>query len=318
MDYKRQKIKKGKTAVVCPICGVKQISTSSYLKNYVTCSNCSGHFIEDNVEVDYPETYFKHSGESMISRILDVFLWMRISFIRRVVPKGKILDYGSGPGKLVAALNKNGYVAVGFEPSDGARKIAKEQNLPVFKNIKRTKNGYDLIMFWQSLEHIKNPLKTIKDVKKYLAKDGKILIAVPNSDSFNAKFGGERWFHLTYPMHKVHFNPRSIRTMLAISGFEMRPIDYFNPEYTLSGLVQTLLNFILPKDVLYSLVAHRRRQMNASAVFLYGAISLLLIFLFSPFIIMLYLVELIFRKTDAILITACKSTRSAAFVDRPN
>ena len=202
------------------------------------------------------------SLSTIFSPILDFFYSLRIKKIARMLTtkNAVVLDYGSGSGKLVDKLNEAGIKAIGFEPSAGARKIAVKRNIPIYGKVRRVPGGFDLIMFWHSLEHTENPAQVLKNIRPLLKKNGKVLIAVPNIDSFEAKIAGEKWFHFSYPLHLIHFTPRAIETMLTRNGFVVGNIDYFNPEYTVAGLVQTFLNLFLPKDVLYSVVAHRRSE----------------------------------------------------------
>lgn len=306
----------------CPICNAKQIPPYKYFYKYRTCNNCKGHFIDTKIKVTYPKTYFNENEKIKIlaqgQLVINFFLKLRINYIKNILKKHKacILDYGCGAGKLVEALNKSGLKTLGFEPSEGARIITRKSKLPVYNFVKKVRGGYDLIMFWQSLEHTTNPLQIISKSKNLLSPNGKILIAVPNADSPEALMAGEKWFHLTYPMHRIQFTPKSIKIMLEKCGFKIEKIDYFNPEYTLSGLSQTVLNFFLPKDILYSVVASRRFTMPYTKSLIYAFVSIICLITFSPIIISIYFIELLFKKTDAILLTACKSTVNAAYANQ--
>ena len=296
----------------CPICNFNlKNPLKSYLPYYFICFNCTGHFIGKVKKVEYPESYFDE-GESffwlsdLLETPLNLLLELRISYIKNIIKRknAKILDYGCGSGKLVKKLLSESYSTIGFEPSSGALKITKRLKLPIFKKVKHIKDGYDLIMFWQSLEHTNNPLKALVGIKKYLAKSGKILIAVPNADSIEARLFKKLWFHYTYPMHRVHFNPKSITKMLARAGFKMKEIDFFNPEYTLTGLAQSFLNIFLPENVLYSVISHRRYTLPKNLSVLYSLLSLILLFTLSPIILVIFFIQLIFKKAGAIVVTA--------------
>lgn len=303
--------------MTCPICKFELKSfPKSFLPGYKMCSHCTGHFIANSkkIVVKYSEKYFDEGKKySVVSDILEIplqrFLYMRVLYIKNILgakKRVKVLDYGCGSGNLVKKLIDEGVETVGFEPSAGAIKIAQREKLPVYNKVKSTTPGYDLVMFWHSLEHTDNPLDVIKKTSKLLKKNGKILVGVPNSDSWNALFGKKKWFHYAYPLHKVHFNERSIKSMAEKAGLRVCKVDFFNPEYTLSGLIQTILNFIFPQDVLYSFVAHRRSTMPQIQIFLYAILSIFFVILFSPAILAIYLIELIYKKSDAMLITLCK------------
>ncbi len=300
--------------IKCQICDNSDEASikQSLFPEFFNCGKCGGYFAKEKIAVSYPEEYFQEKNKpSVIARlaepVLNIFLSGKVRRVKKII-KGKkeaaVLDYGCGAGKLVAALLKSGVSASGFEPSDGARAITGRHGLPVFNEIKF--GGYDLIMFWHSLEHAGNPLEVIRNAAGYLKKDGKLLIAVPNADGFEARILKDKWFHYSYPLHTVQFTPGAVKTMLDKSGFRFLDADYFNPEYTISGIVQTLLNIFLPKDALYSIVSHRRLNMSKSKALLAATASILLVVIFSPLIFLFWLGELILGKTGAMVIIAEK------------
>ncbi len=301
--------------MICPICenqnGKFQLS---HLLGYLKCEVCGDHFISRQIDASYPQVYFEQNKKpSLVARmaipLLDFFYYLRVRKIKNLFKNNsnsKVLDYGCGSGKLVEKLLKQNINATGFEPSEGARIIAHRKNLPVYDKINPLAGGYDLIMFWHSLEHMDQPLRVIRSVEKYLNSTGKLLIAVPNVDSLEAKIFKENWFHYSYPFHLIHFTPKSVKIMLQKTGFYPISIDFWNPEYTVSGLVQSFLNWFLPKDTFYSIISHRRQTMplyNAILIFL---TSILIILIFSPFLTLFFIFQLICSKTGAIVIIARK------------
>lgn len=297
--------------MICPICNQPTNLKKSFLPRFFYCTICTGHFLKKEKLPNYPEKYFKQKqSPSLIAKLaksmLDFFYNQRVKTIENFVGKNnpRILDYGCGSGKLVEQLNKRRIQIKGFEPSLGALNLARRKKLPVYQSIKKIKGGYDLIMFWHSLEHIDEPFKIIKTIKKYLNSKGKILIAIPNADSFEAKIFKDRWFHWSYPIHRIQFTPKAITMLLEKNGFKIKRIDYFNPEYTLTGLLQSFLNVFAPKDVLYSVVAHRRLSIPLSQALIWSILSILLTTVSFPILLLFFLIELIFKKTGAMVIFA--------------
>ena len=301
--------------IKCPICNNSDGASieQSLLPEFFSCGNCKGYFATEKIAVSYPEEYFQEKNKpSVIARlatpVLNVFLVGRVRRVKKIIGGKKgaaVLDYGCGSGKLVAALLKSDVNASGFEPSDGARAIAGRHGFPVFNEIKSV-GGYDLIMFWHSLEHTDNPLEVIRNAAGYLKKDGKLLIAVPNAGGFEVRIFKDKWFHYSYPLHAIQFTPGAVETMLNKSGFKILSVDYFNPEYTIPGLIQSFLNWFLPKDALYSVVSHRRLSVSFNKVIFFAFLSVVLLLIFSPLLVLFFFIELIFRKTGAMVIIAEK------------
>ena len=296
----------------CYICGNKdrKLFRESFLPRNLECLVCGVHFIDSKRIYEYKENYFlDKNSDSFISQFTQPLLnklfelkEKRVEAILGGDRNAKILDYGCGSGMLVQKLNRLGFNAIGFEPSYGARKVAKMENLPVYRRLESINRKFDLIMFWHSLEHIKDPSSVIKGIKKILSSKGKLLIAVPNSESWEAKIAKGKWFHFTYPIHRFYFSPRSLSFLLKRYSFEIDKIDFINFEYTSSSLAQTFLNLFFPKDVLYSIVSRRRRSLNKSKAILISIVSLILTVVISPILIAFYILQLFFKKSGAIVV----------------
>ncbi len=296
----------------CYICGNKdrKLFRKSFLPRNLECLVCGVHFIDSRKVYEYKENYYlDKNSNSFISQftqpLLNLLFELKEKRVEAVLDgdrNAKILDYGCGSGMLIQKLNWSGFNAIGFEPSHGARKITKTENLPVYGRLKDINKKFDLIMFWHSLEHIKDPLSAMKNVRKMLSSKGKLLIAVPNSESWEAKIAKGKWFHFTYPLHRFYFSPRSLSFLLKRYSFEIDKIDFINFEYTSSGLAQTFLNFFFPKDVLYSIVSRRRRSLNKSKAILISIVSLILTVVISPILIAFYILQLFFKKSGAIVV----------------
>ena len=295
----------------CPICNhvVNERQPAKHLPLFYRCPHCEGYFHDEGPPPVYEESYFAEvERPSALGRALgkamEVFLWTRKRSIKGVLCNrdGLILDYGCGNGKLVRYLRKNGLNAEGFDPSLAAVALAQKDGLPVYHALPEKK--YDLIMFWHSLEHTDTPLEDLRRVASHLKPDGRLLIAVPNGDSLEALVVGKKWLCYDWPFHRVHFTPRAMKEMLRQIGFIVHSIDYLNPEYSVSSLVQTFLNLLLPANALYSVVSNRRMTGSRWRVVALGSISLLLLVIFFPLILIFFLISLAAKRTAAMIVVA--------------
>ena len=81
------------------------------------------------------------------------------------------------------------------------------------------------------------PPETLRSlVMSPLMKDGRLVIEVPNIDSWYARWFGGNWFHLDAPRHLYHFSPKTLRDLLSRQQFE---VVY---ESTFNRLLDQLLN----------------------------------------------------------------------------
>lgn len=173
------------------------------LENFI-CKKCS--FIKNNFykkkkikkiyKNDYNFLISKNSTtKHYISNKKDIGTYDYIyNFIKKnikIQKITKILEIGSGTGLLINNFiknNKNIKNCTIYEPSKNAFKILKEKflknkNIKIYNEFytgKLKKNDFDLILCTGVLEHVPNPIKLIKNIKKHLNPDGKIVIGVPN------------------------------------------------------------------------------------------------------------------------------------------
>ena len=112
--------------------------------------------------------------------------------LSKIAPPGPVLDVGCGDGALLRALRARGRQAVGLERvavGDGV--LAVE-----ISDFNERAGEWAAVIFWHSLEHLRDPAAAVDRACALLAPHGVLLIAVPNLDSWQARWFGDRWFHL--------------------------------------------------------------------------------------------------------------------------
>lgn len=94
----------------------------------------------------------------------------------------EVLDIGGGTGKLASELISLGAKVTILDPEINMTKIAKEKTKEVkiingySNNITLKDSSIDVIIMRDSFHHIMQKEKTLKECKRVLKKDGKILI----------------------------------------------------------------------------------------------------------------------------------------------
>ena len=97
----------------------------------------------------------------------------------------KVLDVGCGTGLFAWNVAKKGGNVMGIDYSEVAIEIAntrpKVSNLKFEKiDVKEIKGKFDVIVSIGTLEHMDDPLKTLRIMKKHLLPKGRIIITSPN------------------------------------------------------------------------------------------------------------------------------------------
>lgn len=176
------------------------------------------------------EDYISHSDakEKMIDK---AYQWIkklniRQKFQRLKRPESgmKLLDYGCGTGDFLLYAKKKNWEISGVEPNPVAKNIAIQKlgkEVLHYSELKDIPTTFDTITLWHVLEHIPNLYEFIEELKTHLNPDGEIFIAVPNYQSFDAKFYKEYWAAYDVPRHLWHFSPESMQLLFARFGMKI-------------------------------------------------------------------------------------------------
>ena len=137
----------------------------------------------------------------------------------------KILDIGCGTGEFLARMRKMGYDCSGVEPNEKARAFAeRKHSLPVYNIIKAKEletGTYDCITLWHVLEHMHDLNETVSALKGLLKPTGKIILALPNPESWDAKYYKQFWAAYDLPRHLYHFSARNISDLATRFGLQV-------------------------------------------------------------------------------------------------
>jgi SAM-dependent methyltransferase len=135
------------------------------------------------------------------------------------------LDLGCGAGGMLERLRTAGWEARGVEPSPRAAQIAGNRGFDVhcgtIEDAAFGDESFDAVFAWMVLEHLPDPLKTLGKIHRVLRPHGWFIFSVPNFASWERVLFGRYWHALETPRHLQHFQPRSIRRLLADSEFEL-------------------------------------------------------------------------------------------------
>lgn len=142
--------------------------------------------------------------------------------------KGQLLEIGCGTGELLSKCQEAGWITTGVEPNNDARNLAAENHSlniqPSTDKLKIEAKSLDRIMLWHVLEHIPNLNETLEQLSLWLKEDGKLLVAVPNPNSWDAKHYKEEWAAYDVPRHLSHFTRHSLETLLSQHNLSIKQI----------------------------------------------------------------------------------------------
>ena len=139
------------------------------------------------------------------------------------IPPGRLLDVGSGRGDLGVTLAPRGWEVTGLEPSPEACMEASSRGVRTIQGTLSTADGdigegYDVVVFQHSLEHVAEPLDDLRAAGTALRPGGYVLVSLPNFGSWHARRFGADWFHLDLPRHRSHFTAQGLDALIRRAG----------------------------------------------------------------------------------------------------
>jgi SAM-dependent methyltransferase len=178
----------------------------------------------------YRGAYYAQDRAPGAARLNDLFARERVRAARRVAPRGRALDVGCGAGVFLEHLLGEGFDAWGLEPFGGGEGVgAGEPGRRIHHgdlgSCPFEEGSFDLVTLWHVLEHVPDPVDTLRRVRRLLRPSGALLLEVPNFGSAEARQLGPRWFALDVPRHFWHFSPGTLRAAGARAGFARLSIE---------------------------------------------------------------------------------------------
>lgn len=142
---------------------------------------------------------------------------------------GRLLDFGCGAGSFLERMHRRGWQVTGLDANPAAvERIRSEMGLEALVGTlphpALSSASFDVVTMWESLEHVHDPLKVLKQAKRLLVPGGKLIVTVPNIDSLAFRTFGHAWYGLDLPRHLTHFAPWTLRILLHRAGFSPGPI----------------------------------------------------------------------------------------------
>ena len=144
----------------------------------------------------------------------------------------RVLDFGAGQGDLVQGFRALGIEADGVEPAPGGRADARTLHGIDLHESTATlpARAYDLVTLVHSLEHVPQPVETLRALRPLLAPGGLVFVEVPHAGSIVRMRGARRSALLDLPVHLYHFEPETLAAVAHRAGFAATDVILTNPD----------------------------------------------------------------------------------------
>ena len=176
------------------------------------------------------EAYFSHQENKtgFIPRIYEkvktINLKNKIKMSIGGLPKGKLLDIGCGVGDFLVQIKAHGWEILGIEPSEDARAIASNRlgfrPLDPSQYASLPDQSFDVITMWHVLEHVDDLKSQTKELLRLLKPGGRLIIALPNFQSFDCQYYKEYWAAWDVPRHLNHFTQECLCGIFTSLGLQ--------------------------------------------------------------------------------------------------
>ena len=228
----------------------------------------------------YDESYFLGSGDSNNEKLMTKMKkstalgYLELLNTHLVgVENPRLLEVGCGSGDFLVTAKEQGYSVAGVEISraavrDANRKLEeKAVRQGEFSNLDPEQLGkFDCCVLFDVLEHVRNPLTFLGNLKNILNDSGVCFVVTPSLDSWSAKLLGRHWMEYK-PEHLFYFDERNIKSLLNHAGLSPVSISpnwkVLNFSYINSHMQKFRVPILSPvSSVLSTLLPRKLRERN--------------------------------------------------------
>jgi SAM-dependent methyltransferase len=157
----------------------------------------------------------------------------KIRLVRSFLPKGgggRLMDVGCGKGFFVKSCSDVGIDARGVDLSSSAIDYAVNTlnvraHCGLLDDLKGSLGRFDAVTFWATIEHLRDPVQTLRDIHSILEPGGRLFLDTGTGDDFLDRClpGHVQWFDP--PQHLFVFSEHGMRHALRSAGFEIVSMD---------------------------------------------------------------------------------------------
>ena len=259
-------------AAHCPICGPTPGTNLRY--NFdpfriVACRNCGLVFLSPRLtEKAIMKLYMDQAYyvSNVAGQGYDEYLELRPNWVKTFTKRlnqvmkyqtpGRVLDIGCGPGFFLEAAQAKGYDVYGLDPSEYIVKVAQEKfgervKLGLIESANYPAESFDLVVAFDTFEHIYRPLEWLEHIRRVLKPGGLIAMTTPDPSSLLARISGRGWVSFKLPEHVFYWSPKTVRRALE-KDWEILEINRAGQYATLGFLFRRLFRLTSNSNKLYT------------------------------------------------------------------
>lgn len=147
---------------------------------------------------------------------------------RHVPPNVRVLDIGCGFGETLGYHKARGCDVYGVEADGNIRRVAEKHGYNVhvglFDPSIYASGFFDYVTMDQVIEHVTDPLQTLRDIAQVLKPGGHVILGTPNTNGWGPRLFGDLWVSWHIPYHLQFFSRKSMELAAAKTGFKLEKV----------------------------------------------------------------------------------------------
>lgn len=240
--------------VECNSCGV--MFNATFFGNAAFRESLFGqHYYDDVQSKAFEHRLERHADDPSLGPYREY-----LAEVERHVKPGHVLDVGCAFGTFLKVASERGWTPHGVDLSSFAVERARatwgfDVRAGLLEDAGFTDGTFDLVTFWDSIEHVENPRRNLEKAWRLLREGGFLLVTTDNYRSLMSfladtayRFTAGRF---TYPVRKFYirynscyFTPSTFGALVQGIGFvpiHSKGIDYPLDKLDVSGLERLLV-----------------------------------------------------------------------------
>lgn len=210
---------------------------------FAECTACGWVYLRDRpapsaLDTIYPHSYAPHDYDAYLGAFTR---WLRhrvltgkANWLARLAPaSATVVDVGCGNGDLLRGLREVGpaqWKLLGIDISQAAvealRSSGIEGHAGRFEEM-AWRGPADLVLLLQTIEHVDDPMATLKKAWEVLEPGGALVVETPSLDGWDAAwFRRRHWGGWHAPRHWTLFDRRTLAEAFTDAGFEIVSSKY--------------------------------------------------------------------------------------------
>ncbi|WP_436488070.1 class I SAM-dependent methyltransferase [Chitinophaga sp. ARDCPP14] len=187
----------------------------------------------------YPRTHMSLEEWQPYKKAAGFMAWfkgLRSTAYNWVPENVRILDIGCGFGETLGYHQSRGCEVYGVEADENIKRVGDKFGFNVkvglFDADDYQPNYFDYVTMDQVIEHVIDPLVSLKGIEKILKPGGTAILTTPNGKGWGIPVFGKKWAHWHIPYHLHIFSRKSMKKYAAEAGLVLeKSITITNSEW---------------------------------------------------------------------------------------